>query len=271
MFNLFIIAIITILLTKVTFDLIFDFLQEGGLIAENYREQSIPYGYGLLYGLNFIFILVIGSLIGVYKFEISTRFIILVLTMTLIGIIDDVLGQKNFQGFKGHIKALICEHKLTTGFLKMTFSFIMVFYLFFEWYSDLSAALIATFLALLGANFINLLDVRPGRALKVVFFLSVIIFLLFQNDSLLLLLPIIIMVLFSLPVDLKSQGMMGDVGANILGGVLALILIINVSEFIQLIILLGLIIINLSAEFYSFTEYIAGNKVLSFIDELGKR
>ena len=194
MASLFII-LITILLIKLTFDFIFDLLQEGGLVVQNYRDQLIPSGYGLMFGLNLIVVLVVGSLIGIYESRISTKILLLALTMTLIGIIDDTLGQRGFQGFKGHLKALLGEHKLTTGFLKMFFSFILVFYLFFTWYVKLTLALTATLIVLLGANFINLLDVRPGRALKVFIFLGSLIILNFTHDSLFLL-PLLIMAVF---------------------------------------------------------------------------
>lgn len=267
---IFFLFLITVLLIRFTFDLMLDLLQEGGLVEENYLKQVIPTGYGLIFGINLIVILVLGSLIGIYEFIISTKVIFLALTMTLIGIIDDTLGQRNFQGFKGHIKALLWEQKLTTGFLKMFFSFILIFYLFFDWYLDFSLALIATLIVLLGANFINLLDVRPGRALKVFIFLGTLIILNSAPNSLLLL-PLLIMAVFFLPVDLNAQGMMGDVGSNILGAVLGFIFVINASELTQLLGLVGLIIINLYAEIYSFTKLIANNKLLNFIDHLGRR
>mgnify|MGYP006284470509 FL=1 len=73
-----------------------------------------------------------------------------------------------------------------------------------------------------------------------------------------------------MPIDLKAQAMMGDVGSNILGAVLGFVFVINASEFGQLLVLLGLIIINSYAEIHSFTEVIANNKLLNFIDHLGK-
>ena len=269
MANFIIIILITIILTKCSFILIFDFLKNGGLVMENYRERVIPYGYGLIFGINLIIILVLGALIETYNVKLSTRLIILVLTMTLIGIIDDTLGQKEFQGFKGHLYALFFEFRLTTGVLKMILSFIITFYLFFYWHANLLSAIIATLIVLLAANFINLLDVRPGRALKGFIVLLGLSFL-FQSN-IFLLIPILIMVLFSLPVDLKAKGMMGDVGANVLGAVWGFLFIINASRLEQVLILCGLIIINLYSEICSLSQLIANNRVLNFLDHLGRK
>ncbi|MBM7555252.1 glycosyl transferase family 4 [Halanaerobacter jeridensis] len=258
----------TIFLTKISFVLVFDFLKSGGLVIENYQKQLIPYGYGLVFGINSIIILVLGTLVGVYELQLSTRIIILLLTMTLIGIIDDTLGQKEFQGFKGHLKALFLEFTLTTGFLKMSLSFIVTFYLFFYWYFDLLSALVATLIVLLAANFINLLDVRPGRALKGFILLSGIG--LFFSSNIILLMPILIMVLFFLPVDLKAEAMMGDVGANVLGAVGGVNFIINISSGGKILMLCGLIIINFCSEICSLSQLISGNKLLNFLDQLGR-
>ncbi|MFO7820147.1 MAG: glycosyl transferase family 4 [Halanaerobacter sp.] len=266
--NMLLLIVVTILLTKISFALILDLLKRGGSIAKNYRSQEIPYGYGLVYGLNLVIILVLGTLVGVYNLKVSTKFIILVLTMTLIGIIDDTLGRKDFQGFKGHLKALFCRGQLTTGLLKMVFSFITIFYLFFYWSFDLFSSLLSTLIVLLGANLINLLDLRPGRALKGFILLSGLIVLV--GDDFLFLAPILIMVLLSLPLDLKAKGMMGDVGANLLGALWGLIFIINSTQLEQLIVLSGLIVLNSYSEIYSLTNLIADNKLLNFLDQWGR-
>ena len=265
----FFLIIVTSLLTKLGFDLIIPLLTEGGLITENYQGKAIPLGYGLLFTINSILILILGTIIGIYDFNLSNKLIILILTMSLIGIIDDALGQKKFQGFKGHLKALFLEYKLTTGFLKMTFSFVIVFYLFFYWEKSFIAALISTLIVLLGANFINLLDVRPGRALKGFILLMFLVIFYLKEKILLLGIPSLVMALFSLSIDLKQKGMMGDIGANILGGVLMLLFTINISFSLQIVALISLIIINIYSEFYSLTELIANNKLLKFIDKLG--
>ena len=266
--NIFVMFLLVILLTKFNLPLVLNFLKTNRLKTKNYRGELIPSGYGLILGLNLIIILIVGTLLAIYEPESSMRFIILILTMTLIGFIDDTLGEKEFKGFKGHCKAFFYQSRLTTGFLKMFFSFVIIFYLFFYWYFNLVAALRAAFIVLLSANLINLLDLRPGRALKAFLFLASLI-LVFKGE-LLFLGPSFIMALFFLPIDLKAKAMLGDVGANVLGAVLGMSFMLNSTIIEQVIILFVLISINLYAELYSLTTLISKNKLLNFVDKLGR-
>jgi UDP-N-acetylmuramyl pentapeptide phosphotransferase/UDP-N-acetylglucosamine-1-phosphate transferase len=265
----FLIIIFTLLITIIDFSLIINFLRDAGLTTENYKGQLIPQGYGLLFGINLIIISIGGTLVGIYDFDLTTKLIILLLTMTLIGIIDDTLGYKEFQGFKGHLQALFDKHKLTTGLLKMIFSFIVVFYLFFYWYSSFLSSVVATFVVLLAANFINLLDFRPGRALKAFIFCLLLLIIYLKEEILVLALPSLIITLFSLPFDLKQKAMMGDVGSNLLGALLGFLFILKFPFDLQIVALIGLIVINFYSEFYSLTKLIENNRILNFIDQLG--
>ncbi|MGM0369773.1 MAG: glycosyl transferase family 4 [Bacillota bacterium] len=266
---IFLIILITLILTIIDFNLIINLLRDAGLTTENYQNQSILQSYGLLFGINLIIIFIVGALLGIYDFDLTTKLIILLLTMTLIGIIDDTLGYKDFQGFKGHLQALFYEQKLTTGLLKMIFSFIVVFYLFFYWYGSILSSLVATFVVLLTANFINLLDFRPGRALKTFIFSLLLLIIYLKEEILVLALPSLIITLFLLPFDLEQQGMMGDVGSNILGALLGFLFILKSPFELQVFVLIGLIVINFYSEFYSLTKLIESNRILNYIDQLG--
>ena len=108
------------------------------------------------------------------------------------------------------------------------------------------AALVA-----LSANLLNLVDLRPGRALKVFFVLAFISVCLVPGEtSVLLLFPFLLAALVYLPQDLAAQGMLGDAGANVLGGVLGLNLVLNAPALWQLLYFTVLVLIHLLTEKY---------------------
>ena len=118
-------------------------------------------------------------------------------------------------------------------------------------------------------NFINLLDLRPGRAIK--------FFILF---SLLLITMLPFIWIYFLPIfgliipytyyELKGKVMLGDTGANVLGVILGYCFTLWPSLIGKLILLVSLLILTMISEKYSFTEYIAKVKFLDWLDRLGR-
>jgi hypothetical protein len=138
-------------------------------------------------------------------------------------------------------------------------------------FNDGSLLAILNFLLLvLMTNFINLLDLRPGRALKG--FLIMTLLFSFLTDYLfkILMLPILLMSLILLPVDLRGEAMLGDIGSNLLGSFLGLSLVFSLI-FIYKLILVGILIaIHLYTEKFSLTDLILRNRILNYIDNLGR-
>ncbi|GAB6098998.1 glycosyl transferase [Halanaerocella petrolearia] len=264
-----ILVILSIILSKLGLNLVPTLLLEGRLVTENYQGEEIPVGYGLLFVLNMLIILIVGSLLGYYKVSQVQQLMILVLVMAFVGTLDDVLGDKDSQGFSGHFKVLIFKQQLTTGAIKALFSFLVVFFINFYSSYSWSNIIINTLLILLTTNFINLLDLRPGRALKVtLFWLLIILTLNFSNY--LLSIPIIITVLFSLPFDLRASGMMGDVGSNVLGVIIGYLLIISFDIYVRMAIMVLFVFVHIYTEFYSLSKLINNNKILRYLDRLGR-
>ncbi|AGB40546.1 Glycosyl transferase family 4 [Halobacteroides halobius DSM 5150] len=269
MMPIILLTIVSIILNKLGLILVPNLLKEGDLITENYKGQQIPVGYGLLFGLNMLIILVMGSLLGYYPIFQVQSLISLILVMSFVGILDDTIGRKDNQGFGGHFKALLVKGKLTTGTIKAIFSCFIVFFINFYSYDDWNNVIINTLVILLTTNFINLLDLRPGRALKVTLIFLITILLTNPNDYLLVI-PMVITVLFSLPFDLNAGGMMGDVGANVLGVIIGFLLISSFDLYLRIIIMFLLILIHLYTENYSLSTLIKNNKVLNYFDQLGR-
>ena len=89
-------------------------------VKSNYRNASIPSLGGLVVLLSLI---ISGLVINLLpetqvpkKLDMST--LIIILGFAFIGLLDDLLGDKAKQGFKGHISELF-KGRLTTGSLKL--------------------------------------------------------------------------------------------------------------------------------------------------------
>jgi hypothetical protein len=109
------------------------------------------------------------------------------------------------------------------------------------------------------ANLVNLLDLRPGRALKAVAVLGV---------------PapgVVGAAVASAPADLGERAMLGDCGANGLGAIAGTALAASLPRPLRTLALAAVVGLNLASEKVSFTQVIAKNRVLNTIDHWGRR
>jgi UDP-N-acetylmuramyl pentapeptide phosphotransferase/UDP-N-acetylglucosamine-1-phosphate transferase len=118
------------------------------------------------------------------------------------------------------------------------------------------------------ANLLNLFDLRPGRALKVL--------LLFTPAARSTPAGKLVAVATGtaaglLPVDLSEQAMLGDTGANAAGALLGTAAVAGLGRRGRLAALLGVTALTLASEKVSFTKVIARTPVLREFDALGRR
>lgn len=258
------------LLTLIIFPFLFKLLQETGATHPNYRGESIPVGMGLIF--IFVYVLVAFLLIRWAGQETVVLFLFGIVFFAILGLLDDLLGSRENRGLKGHFGALF-GGKLTTGALKGIGGGIGA--LFFSlislpgrpWWEILTAALLVA----LTANTINLVDLRPGRAIKV-FYLWFLILLGFYwgHVSLILLAPLAGGLIAFAPADLKARVMLGDTGANLLGAALGMASVWMMTFSTQLAVVIFLILLHLFTEKYSLTMIIERNRFLRFLDNLGR-
>lgn len=205
----------------------------------------------------------------------SRLYLIAILGFGLLGLADDLLGNREVGGFKGHFKKLLLERRLTTGAAKALGGGILALWLGYEaangviWLAIINSALIA-----LAANTINLLDLRPGRALfAFFFFFAIVLGLTFGRISGPL--PIIAVGLAAAGVahfDTRGKSMLGDVGSNALGAVIGLTAALDAGPIGKIAVLLVFFSINVYSERRSITKLIASHPMLSWIDsKLGVR
>jgi len=74
-----------------------------------------------------------------------------------------------------------------------------------------------------------------------------------------------------LPADLGERRMLGDTGANLLGAVLGLAVVLETSRPVRTGVLLALVLLNLASERVSFTKVIDATPGLRHLDRLGRR
>ncbi|WP_129597068.1 glycosyl transferase [Anaerophilus nitritogenes] len=253
----------TIFLTPMCLHLLY----EGECIRKNYKGEDIPVSAGIV----FIPVVVILTIFSLFFESILFSFLFLsgTLGMGLAGLMDDLLGNRNVTGLKGHIKMMF-KGKLTTGGFKAAFGGLIALTVSMILSKDYTNILINTILIALFTNFINLLDLRPGRAVKG-FLLSGVILLIQPMAQIfrMLLLGVMGASCAYIPYDLKAKTMMGDVGSNILGISLG-ITCATLSFKIRIIALIFLIGIHIYTEKYSLTKTIEKVKILKFLDELGR-
>ena len=246
-------------------------LISSGLIRENYRGEKIPVSMGIC----FVPTILVNAIVLLYcnvnlekKVDIFI-FLFAVVSMSFVGVIDDILGNRKVTGLKGHFKALL-RGRLTTGGFKAILGGIVGLVVSTSISDNIIGIIIGTLVVALSANFMNLFDLRPGRAIKVFFVIAIVIFIftnINQKEIMALMLPAVWTYFYF---DLKAKTMMGDSGSNLLGISIGVFIVEFYDIKIQICWLIFMIAIHLFAEKYSITKLIEKNKVLSFLDLLGR-
>jgi UDP-GlcNAc:undecaprenyl-phosphate/decaprenyl-phosphate GlcNAc-1-phosphate transferase len=190
----------------------------------------------------------------------------------LVGAYDDLVGSTHAKGFRGHLHALR-SGELTSGMIKVLgvgASAVVAATLVQRSRPDYPKptsmvldGLLDTALIAMTANFINLLDLRPGRAAKVIILLGSG---LFGHGAA----PAVGAAAGSLPTDLASRSMLGDCGANALGAAVATAAVQALPWRFRLAVLAGVAALNLASERVSFTAVIERTPLLRRIDQLGR-
>lgn len=187
-----------------------------------------------------------------------------------LGFVDDVLGGED-RGFAGHVRAL-ASGRLTTGMLKLLGGGALGLVLAAEPGFVTGKRLVADALLIaLAANLANLLDRAPGRAIKwsLVAYLPIAVSAGTGAVGVALA-PVAGGTLGLLPEDLRERLMLGDTGANVLGGLLGLGVVLSVDRGTRNVVLVGLVLLNLAAELVSFSRLIETVPPLRWFDRLGR-
>lgn len=266
-----IIIIFAIAISKISILLLMQLMRSAECTMLNYRGRDVVFGMGAA----FVPIIMTSSILIIMLFKnelmIYISYLFSVCVMAFAGLLDDLVGDKETKGLKKHL-ALILRGHLTTGFIKAFLGIVSSLILSYGISKNLLDFMLNIFIISLFTNALNLLDLRPGRAVKIFIILSVILVLLNMNtiESLLPLIAMTIAASIYMKFDLKEICMLGDTGSNILGITLGYFSSFAFDSDVKTAILIILLTINIAAEKVSITKIIAKNKLLNYLDNLGR-
>ena len=185
----------------------------------------------------------------------------------LVGAFDDLYGVAQVKGFRGHLRALRAG-TVTSGLIKIVgvgasasgAALIIRRNTTLPAFADL---VIDTALIAGTANLVNLLDLRPGRAAKVIMVIGLPLVGRGAGAA-------VGAAVGSLPSDLAARSMLGDCGANALGAAVATVAADVLPRPARVLALLGIAGLNLASERVSFTAVIEKTPWLRRLDQVGR-
>jgi UDP-GlcNAc:undecaprenyl-phosphate GlcNAc-1-phosphate transferase len=189
-----------------------------------------------------------------------------------LGLVDDLLGGEGDRGFTGHLRAL-AQGRLTTGAMKLFGGGVVAIVLTAAPGEVSGRRLLAdAALVALAANLGNLLDRAPGRTIKVGLLCYVPIALAAGTSPVGLAVASVVGAAAGLlRADLAERLMLGDTGANLLGAVLGLAVVLETSRGVRTVVLVVLVLLNALAERISFSRVIDATPALRHLDRFGSR
>jgi UDP-N-acetylmuramyl pentapeptide phosphotransferase/UDP-N-acetylglucosamine-1-phosphate transferase len=253
-------------------------LRSPALLRPNYRDRVIPTGGGILIVLAVLVVEAgragLGAL-GVGESSDLTiersEVLFAVVAFGLLGLIDDLLGDGTRRGFRGHVRAL-ARGEITTGFLKLFGgAAVAVVLVATPGFATGRRILVDAVLIALAANLGNLLDRAPGRTLKAAAIAYVPLAIVLGEGFVGVAIAPAMGAAFGLmPDDLRERLMLGDAGANVVGAILGLGVVLGRGEVTRITALVVLVVANVAAELVSFSSIIERVPPLRWLDRLGR-
>jgi UDP-GlcNAc:undecaprenyl-phosphate/decaprenyl-phosphate GlcNAc-1-phosphate transferase len=249
-------------------------LADGGWVRENYRGRSVAFPAGFVAVAAAIVSLVVLAPLDeladadVFRPELGAV-VVYSLGVAFLGLVDDVLSADP-RGWRGH-GAAVLEGRFSTGALKAVGSLGLALYALSGRGWSEGRYLLAVAVLVLCTNLFNLLDLRPGRALKV--FVALGIGLTVGAWDLH---PAAALALFAVPLlvvgiyDLRELAMLGDTGSNLAGGLAGLWLVLTLGTTGLAIALAVLLLVTAYGEFRSISELVDRIPLLRSLDSLGR-
>lgn len=246
-------------------------LADGGHVRRNYRGAELPFPFGVLVGLAAVTALVLlaplDELAGgdVLRPELLALVAPYTLGVAFLGLVDDALSGPS-RGWRGH-GAAVLRGGFSTGALKAVGSLGLAL-LVLRGHDDY---LLAVAVLVLATNLFNLLDLRPGRAVKAFVVLGAGLTLGAWDVD-----PLAALGLFVAPVlaaglyDLRERVMLGDAGSNVVGALAGLWLVLTLETTGLVVSALVLLLVTAYGEFRSLNALVERTPVLRFLDSIGR-
>jgi UDP-GlcNAc:undecaprenyl-phosphate/decaprenyl-phosphate GlcNAc-1-phosphate transferase len=256
-------------------------LQAGGHTKLNYRGRALAFPFGVLTlaaaGVALIPLALLEGSGSTRIFHPEMLPVALyALGVLALGLVDDTLGEGRSagraapRGWRGHGAAAF-RGELSTGVVKASGSLGLAL-LAMSWF-DLSGGrwILAVAVLVLATNVFNLLDLRPGRSTKAFVLLGAGLAIGSAQ-----LRPLWVLGLFMAPAlvagayDLRERAMLGDTGANLLGALAGLWLVLALPASGQLVALALLALVTIYGELRSISALVERTPVLRQLDSWGR-
>jgi UDP-GlcNAc:undecaprenyl-phosphate GlcNAc-1-phosphate transferase len=254
-------------------------MERTGLARANYRRRLVAFPAGAvliacsLFALAPLAILDDRADLDLLDPDLR-RWATYVLGVALLGLLDDALGRGSDglapRGWRGHARELAAG-RFSTGAIKAIGALALAAYATsglgrhdLRYVADLALLLLTT-------NLFNLLDLRPGRVEKVLVAvlagLCVGAWTIAPLDLLGIFIgPVLVMAAFTL----RERAMLGDTGANLVGALAGISLLVTLAGDARLIALAVVAGLNLYGEFRSISKTIDAVPLLRSLDSLGR-
>jgi len=260
-------------------------LAGGGHVKVNYRGCALPFPFGVLTLaaalLALIPLMLLAVLASAEVFHPETWPVaVYALGVLALGLVDDTLGERMHgssggeraapRGWRGHGSAVL-RGELSTGALKAAGSLGLAL-LAVSWLglSD-GRWLLAAAVLVLATNAFNLLDLRPGRSTKAFVLLGLGVGIGSGSPRQLWTLGLFVApALVAGLYDLRERAMLGDTGANLLGALAGLWLVLALSGTGQLIALILLAALTVYGELRSISGFVERTPGLRHLDSWGR-
>jgi hypothetical protein len=200
------------------------------------------------------------------------RWAVFVIGVALLGLLDDALGRGpgRPRGWRGHARAVV-EGRFSTGFIKAGGAFALAAFATSGLGRHDVGYAADLLLLLLTTNLFNLVDLGPGRVEKAFAALVAIVCIAGATALPLRLLGIFIgPVLVGAYFTLRERAMLGDTGANLVGALAGVTLLVVLGATARAIALAIVVALTVYGEFRSISSAIDRVPLLRSLDSLGR-
>ncbi|HUP69208.1 MAG TPA: hypothetical protein VM142_05265 [Acidimicrobiales bacterium] len=248
------------------------------LQRQNYRGHDVATGAGIILPLTLVMIeggravagaAGIGDAGGPPVDRVAVA--VVALGMGLVGVFDDLVGSGEARGFRGHLSSL-GRGRLTTGGVKVIAGGAVAMVAVAPFAGKAAGRLLAdAALVALAANLGNLFDRAPGRTIKVGLGSFVVLALATAGATALTGVAVLAGAALALLLDdLHERIMLGDAGANVLGGAMGIGVVAACAPATRNAALLAVVVLNLASEVVSFGRVIEAVPPLRALDAAGR-
>ena len=244
----------------------------------NYRGQPVATAAGVVLPLGLL--LVEGGRVVLGGFGVGARglspprlsLVAVAAGMAMAGVLDDLAGDGGLRGLRAH-GASLARGRMTTGGAKVLAGVAVALVAVSPVAGGSAVRLLADgALVALAANLANLLDRGPGRVVKAGLVSFLVLALATGGAAVLSGTAVVAGAAAALLLDdLHERLMLGDAGANVLGAVLGMGVVLACATTTRTVALVVLAALNVTGDLVSFSRVIDAVPPLRALDRAGRR